>query len=146
MQRLNAQALLALPYEEMVEVIRRWTRKNMADTQNWNFWARDDQAEPPQLVEGAGILRQGTGRFAVLAAAGCDGGNQPGRIVGGCDGQEPAAHGHTDFFRSGQLGHHRQSDWRQAEGDPVWLLALEVAKANFCPTAAAAAVAGVQVR
>ena len=44
----NAQALQALPYEQMVEVIRRWTRKNIADTQCWNFWARDDQAEPPE--------------------------------------------------------------------------------------------------
>ena len=27
----NAQALLALPHDQMVEVIRRWTRKNMAN-------------------------------------------------------------------------------------------------------------------
>ena len=48
MPTLNAQTLLALPYEQKAEVIRRWTRKNIADTQCWNFWARDDQAEPPE--------------------------------------------------------------------------------------------------
>ncbi len=46
MPTLNAQALLALPYEQMVEVIRRWTKKNIAETQSWKFWRRDDQAEP----------------------------------------------------------------------------------------------------
>lgn len=46
MPTLNAQALLALPYEKMVEVIRRWNWKNLAETQSWNFWRRDDQAEP----------------------------------------------------------------------------------------------------
>lgn len=38
MPKLNAQALLALPYEQMVAVIRRWTKKNIAKTQSWNFW------------------------------------------------------------------------------------------------------------
>jgi phage terminase large subunit-like protein len=72
----NAQALLALPYEQMVEVIRRWTRKNMADTQSWNFWARDDQAEPLEdwriwLVmagRGYGKTRMGAEWVSALAA------------------------------------------------------------------------------
>jgi len=76
MPTLNAQALLALPYEQMVEVIRRWTRKNMADTQSWNFWARDDQAEPPEdwriwLVmagRGYGKTRMGAEWVSAMAA------------------------------------------------------------------------------
>ena len=46
MPRLNAQALLALPYDQMVGVIRRWTKKNIAESESWKFWARNDQAEP----------------------------------------------------------------------------------------------------
>lgn len=76
MPRLNAQALLALPYEEMVEVIRRWTRKNMADTQCWNFWRRDNQAAPLEdwriwLVmagRGYGKTRMGAEWVSALAA------------------------------------------------------------------------------
>lgn len=76
MPRLNAQALLALPYEEMVEVIRRWTRKNLADTQCWNFWRRDNQAAPPEdwriwLVmagRGYGKTRMGAEWVSALAA------------------------------------------------------------------------------
>jgi len=76
MPRLNAQALLALPYEEMVEVIRRWTRKNMADTQCWNFWRRDNQAAPSEdwriwLVmagRGYGKTRMGAEWVSALAA------------------------------------------------------------------------------
>jgi len=76
MPRLNAQALLALPYEEMVEVVRRWTRKNMAETQSWNFWRRDNQAAPPEdwriwLVmagRGYGKTRMGAEWVSALAA------------------------------------------------------------------------------
>ena len=72
----NAQALLALPYEQMVELIRRWTRKNMADTQSWNFWRRDNQAEPLEdwriwLVmagRGYGKTRMGAEWVSALAA------------------------------------------------------------------------------
>ena len=46
MPRLNAQALLALPYDQMVAVIRRWNWKNVAESESWKFWARNDQAEP----------------------------------------------------------------------------------------------------
>ena len=76
MPRLNAQTLLALPYEEMVEVIRRWNRKNIAETQSWNFWRRDDQAEPVEdwriwLVmagRGYGKTRMGAEWVSALAA------------------------------------------------------------------------------
>jgi phage terminase large subunit-like protein len=76
MPTLNAQALLALPFEQMVEVIRHWTRKKMAETQCWNFWARDDQAEPPEdwriwLVmagRGYGKTRMGAEWVRALAA------------------------------------------------------------------------------
>jgi phage terminase large subunit-like protein len=76
MPRLNAQALLALPYEQMVEVIRRWNRKNIAETQSWNFWARNDQAEPPEdwriwLVmagRGYGKTRMGAEWVSAMAA------------------------------------------------------------------------------
>lgn len=76
MPRLNAQALLALPYEEMVEVIRRWNRKNIADTQCWNFWRRDNQAAPLEdwriwLVmagRGYGKTRMGAEWVSALAA------------------------------------------------------------------------------
>ena len=72
----NAQALLALPHDQMVEVIRRWTRKKMTETQSWNFWARDDQAAPPEdwriwLVmagRGYGKTRMGAEWVRALAA------------------------------------------------------------------------------
>jgi hypothetical protein len=72
----NAQALLALPHDQMVEVIRRWNRKKMTDTQSWNFWARDDQAAPLEdwrvwLVmagRGYGKTRMGAEWVRALAA------------------------------------------------------------------------------
>jgi len=72
----NAQALLALPHDQMVEVIRRWTRKKMTETQSWNFWARDDQAAPLEdwrvwLVmagRGYGKTRMGAEWVRALAA------------------------------------------------------------------------------
>ncbi|OYY70134.1 MAG: ATP-binding protein [Sphingomonadales bacterium 28-55-16] len=76
MPTLNAQALLALPHEQMVAVIRRWTKKNIADTQSWDFWRRDDQAEPLEdwriwLVmagRGYGKTRMGAEWVSALAA------------------------------------------------------------------------------
>ena len=72
----NAQALLALPHDQMVEVIRRWNRKKMTDTQSWSFWARNDQAAPLEdwrvwLVmagRGYGKTRMGAEWVRALAA------------------------------------------------------------------------------
>lgn len=46
MQPVNAQALLALPHDNMVKRINSWTRARLAHSEKWNFWRRDDQAEP----------------------------------------------------------------------------------------------------
>lgn len=76
MPRLNAQALLALPYEQMITVIRRWNWKSFAESESWNFWARNDQAEPLEdwrvwLVmagRGYGKTRMGAEWVSALAA------------------------------------------------------------------------------
>ena len=76
MPMLNAQALLALPHEQMVAIIHHWNRKNIAETQCWNFWRRDDQAAPLEdwrmwLVmagRGYGKTRMGTEWVSSLAA------------------------------------------------------------------------------
>lgn len=72
----NAQALLALPHEQMVAIIHHWNRKNIADTQSWNFWERNDQAAPLEdwriwLVmagRGYGKTRMGAEWVSALAA------------------------------------------------------------------------------
>lgn len=46
MQKFNAQALLAMPHDQMVKRVMSWNRPKFADTQKWDFWQRDDQAEP----------------------------------------------------------------------------------------------------
>ena len=43
---LNAQALLALPHDDMVDYIRRMNVKRFADTRIWRFWERNDQTAP----------------------------------------------------------------------------------------------------
>ena len=43
---LNAQALLALPHDDMVDYIRRMNAKRFADTRIWRFWERNDQTAP----------------------------------------------------------------------------------------------------
>ena len=76
MVALNAQALLAMPEPQMVDVVRRWNWKNMEATQSWNFWARNDQAAPHEdwriwLVmagRGYGKTRMGAEWVSALAA------------------------------------------------------------------------------
>ena len=46
MTQLNAQALMAMPYEQMVACIKSWNRHKMAESRSWRFWRRDDQFEP----------------------------------------------------------------------------------------------------
>ncbi|MFN3451273.1 MAG: DNA-packaging protein [Sphingorhabdus sp.] len=46
MTRLNAQALMAMPYEQMVAVIKSFNHRKMDETHKWRFWQRDDQSEP----------------------------------------------------------------------------------------------------
>jgi phage terminase large subunit-like protein len=46
MRSVNAQALLAMPHDKMVARINSWNRLKVAGTEDWDFWRRDDQAEP----------------------------------------------------------------------------------------------------
>ena len=46
MTQLNAQALMAMPYEQMVACIKSWNRNKMEESHSWRFWRRDDQFEP----------------------------------------------------------------------------------------------------
>jgi phage terminase large subunit-like protein len=46
MTQLNAQALMAMPYEQMVACIKSWNRNTMEESHSWRFWRRDDQFEP----------------------------------------------------------------------------------------------------
>jgi phage terminase large subunit-like protein len=70
MTQLNAQALMAMPYEQMVACIKSWNRHKMAESRSWRFWRRDDQFEPQGdwrtwlLMTGRGF---GTGPMVVIA-------------------------------------------------------------------------------
>ena len=46
MTQLNAQALMAMPYEQMVACIKSWNRNKMEESHSWRFWRRNDQFEP----------------------------------------------------------------------------------------------------
>jgi hypothetical protein len=46
MTQLNAQALMAMPYEQMVACIKSWNRHKMEESHSWRFWRRNDQFEP----------------------------------------------------------------------------------------------------
>ena len=46
MTQLNAQALMAMPYAQMVACVKSWNRRKMDETHQWRFWQRDDQSEP----------------------------------------------------------------------------------------------------
>jgi hypothetical protein len=46
MTQLNAQALMAMPYEQMVACIKSWNRHKMEESRSWRFWRRNDQFEP----------------------------------------------------------------------------------------------------
>ena len=46
MTQLNAQALMAMPYDQMVACIKSWSRHKMEESRSWRFWRRDDQFEP----------------------------------------------------------------------------------------------------
>ena len=46
MMQLNAQALMGMPFEQMVACIKSWHRNKMEETHSWRFWRRDDQFEP----------------------------------------------------------------------------------------------------
>jgi phage terminase large subunit-like protein len=46
MRSVNAQALLAMPHDKMVARINSWNRLKVAGTEDWDFWRRDDQAQP----------------------------------------------------------------------------------------------------
>ena len=46
MTQLNAQALMAKPFEQMVACIKSWNRHKMEESRSWRFWRRNDQFEP----------------------------------------------------------------------------------------------------
>ncbi len=43
---LNAETLLAMPHDTMVDTIKKWTIPKAAQSRDWPFWQRADQAEP----------------------------------------------------------------------------------------------------
>ena len=46
MATLNAQALLHLPHDQMVKMIKSWTLEKTEGTKKWDFWQRNDQTCP----------------------------------------------------------------------------------------------------
>ena len=76
MTQLNAQALMAMPYEQMVACIKSWNRNKMEETHSWRFWRRDDQFEPQgdwrtwlvMAGRGYGKTRMGAEWVSALAA------------------------------------------------------------------------------
>ena len=46
MMQLNAQALMSMPYEQVVAYIKSWNRHKMEESRSWRFWRRNDQFEP----------------------------------------------------------------------------------------------------
>ncbi|GAA3738726.1 phage terminase large subunit-like protein [Sphingorhabdus rigui] len=77
MTQLNAQALMAMPYEQMVACIKSWNRHTMEETRRWCFWRRNDQFEPQgdwrtwlvMAGRGYGKTRMGAEWVSALAAA-----------------------------------------------------------------------------
>jgi phage terminase large subunit-like protein len=76
MTQLNAQALMAMPYEQMVACIKSWNRNKMEESHSWRFWRRDDQFEPQgdwrtwlvMAGRGYGKTRMGAEWVSALAA------------------------------------------------------------------------------
>jgi phage terminase large subunit-like protein len=76
MTQLNAQALMAMPYEQMVACIKSWNRRKMEESHSWRFWRRDDQFEPQgdwrtwlvMAGRGYGKTRMGAEWVSALAA------------------------------------------------------------------------------
>ena len=46
MATLSAQALLQLPHDRMVKMIKSWTLEKTEGTKKWDFWQRNDQTCP----------------------------------------------------------------------------------------------------
>ncbi|MEY3905539.1 MAG: hypothetical protein RIR59_362 [Pseudomonadota bacterium] len=77
MTQLNAQALMAMPYEQMVACIKSWNRRTIEESRSWRFWRRDDQFEPQgdwrtwlvMAGRGYGKTRMGAEWVSALAAA-----------------------------------------------------------------------------
>ena len=76
MTQLNAQALMAMPYEQMVACIKSWNRHKMEESRSWRFWRRNDQFEPQgdwrtwlvMAGRGYGKTRMGAEWVSALAA------------------------------------------------------------------------------
>lgn len=76
MTQLNAQALMAMPYEQMVAYIKSWNRHKMEESRSWRFWRRNDQFEPQgdwrtwlvMAGRGYGKTRMGAEWVSALAA------------------------------------------------------------------------------
>ena len=76
MTQLNAQALMAMPYEQMVAYIKSWNRHKMEESRSWRFWRRNDQFEPEgdwrtwlvMAGRGYGKTRMGAEWVSALAA------------------------------------------------------------------------------
>ena len=110
MALINAQALLALPHDEMVDQILRMNVKRFADTQNWQFWQRNDQSAPQAdwrvwlVMAGRGYGKTRMGAEWVSALA-CE---HPGAWPGCSEPRwQPGSHMEAPFAVGPRLGGRR---------------------------------------